>query len=456
MNTDKQQKTKTSLEQGFEKILTPFQAFIKDQTTSSVLLVISTLIAVIIANTPLSARYEHLLGAELGLVFGDLSFTMSLQHWINDGLMAFFFFLIGMEIKREILVGELKEFGRFMLVFTAAVGGMLVPAAVFIMLNAETVYAEGWGIAMATDTAFVIGIMALLGRHVPAAAFAFLTALAIIDDLGAIAVIAMFYSESISTYHIGVCAILLMFMILANILGIRKPSVYFTSGVMIWLTMLGSGIHATIAGILVAATVPARPKHTPGWFFKRIENLLDRLKRIEKTRPSVNPILGEPEQHALVEDVKDAAERATTPLRRWERALEHPISLFVLPVFALANAGIPLTTDSFTGFWFNTLSTGIVLGLVIGKSAGITLFAWLALHLKIGHLPSSLGMRHVVGLALLGGIGFTMSIFVSNLAFDDMPEVLLRAKIAILTGSLISGALGYLWLRFNTRDATGQ
>lgn len=443
---DKQEKTKTSLEKGFEKLLTPFDSFIKDQTTSSVLLIVSTLIAIIIANSYLYHDYESLLETPLGFVFGDISLNMSLRHWINEGLMAFFFFLLGMEIKREMLVGELREIRQFMLVVAAAAGGMLVPASIYYFFNAGTEYAKGWGIPMATDTAFVIGILALLGKRVHVAAFTFLTALAIIDDLGAIVVIALFYSEAISSYHLAVCAVLLAVMILLNNLGIRRPSIYFTGGFLIWLAMLGSGIHATIAGIIIAATVPARPKYETNWFVGRVNNLIERFKHVDGKRPATAPILGEGEKHALIEEVKDAAEKSTTPLRRWERALEHPVGLFVMPVFALANAGIPLNMHVFSGLWSNSMAAGILLGLVAGKGLGISLFAWLAMRLKIGRMPSGLDLRHIIGLGLLGGIGFTMSIFISNLGFEDAPQVLMNAKAAILTGSFIAGTCGYLWL----------
>jgi len=442
----------TPLEQGFEKVLTPFQDFIRGQTTSSLLLIFSTVIALIIANSAFSVHYEQFLHTRIGLVLGDKAQAMDLRHWINDGLMTFFFFLIGMEIKREILVGELRDVRRFALIISAALGGMLFPAGIYAWINAGTQYLHGWGIPMATDTAFVIGLLALLGKHIPVAAFAFLTALAIIDDLGAILVIALFYSESISLHYIALSITVMAVMILMNLLGIRRPGLYLAGGVMMWLFMLGSGIHATITGILVAATIPARPRQHPGWFFQRMDKVLNRLKHLEGKRPATAPILGESEQHALVEDVRVAAEKTTTPLRRWERALDQPISLFVMPLFALANAGIPLNHSMFTGFLSNKLEIGIVMGLVVGKSFGISLFTWLAIRLRIGHLPSGLTMRHVIGLALLAGIGFTMSIFISNLAFISNHEALLNAKASILTASFIAGLAGYLWLRFTPHD----
>ncbi|MCG6939091.1 MAG: Na+/H+ antiporter NhaA [Gammaproteobacteria bacterium] len=444
---NQQPNIQTSLEKGFEKVLSPFQQLIRDQTTSSVLLIIATVIALLIANSPVHHSYEALMEMHLGIVFGDMSLKMSLRHWINEGLMTFFFFLLGMEIKREILVGELNNFRYFILVLAAAAGGMLVPASIYYYFNAGTDYVHGWGIPMATDTAFAVGILTLLRRHIPVSAFAFLTALAIIDDLGAIIVIALFYSESVSVYYLGLCVIPLAVMTLMNVLGIRKPGIYLAGAIMAWLAMLGSGIHATIAGILVAATIPARPKHEPGWFFGRIDNLLKRFRHIERSKPDASPMLAESEQHVLIEGVKDAADKVTTPLRRWEHALERPIALFVMPVFAFANAGIPVNMQVFDALWNETIATGIMLGLVLGKVLGISLFAWLCIILRLGRLPGSLDMRHIIGIGMLGGIGFTMSIFISNLGFDNMPQTLLHAKAAILTGSLIAGICGYLWLR---------
>jgi NhaA family Na+:H+ antiporter len=449
--TTEQHKVTNSLEDGFEKVLSPFQDFIREQTTSSLLLIFSTIIALVIANSAWSLQYQQILETRLGIVLGSDDLTMDIRHWINDGLMTFFFFLIGMEIKREILVGELREIRRLALVFSAALGGMLLPAAIYASINSGTQYSHGWGIPMATDTAFVIGLLALLGRHIPAAAFAFLTALAIIDDLGAILVIALFYTDSINLHFIMMSMIFLALLVVMNVLGIRLPSLYLAGGLIVWLFMLGSGIHATVTGILVAATIPARPKQRPDWFFQRIDRLVEGIKHFERKRPAT-PILGESKQHQLVEEVQDAAMKTTTPLRRWEHAIDQPISLFVMPLFALANVGIPLDKTMFTGLLSDSLEIGLITGLVIGKSAGISLFTWLALRMKVGHLPAGLNMRHITGLALLGGIGFTMSLFMSNLAFVDNHEALLSAKAGILTGSLIAGTAGYIWLRFTPHE----
>jgi NhaA family Na+:H+ antiporter len=410
-------------------------------------LILCTIVALGIANSRFDAAYDALFHTPLGLVYGDFSFTMSLRHWINEGLMGLFFFLIGLEIKREILVGELQDAQRSIPVFTAALGGMLVPALIYYSINGGTEFSTGWGIPMATDTAFAVGILALLGRRIPATAMTYLTALAIIDDLGAIVIIAVFYSGSISLHYLTFAAIVLIALVFLNILGIRQPLVYLLGGALVWSGMLGSGIHATVAGVLVAAVVPARPKRASNWFVGQTRRLMREFEAIEQVREADQPILAKEEQHAVVESVRDAAEKSTTPLRRWERALEHPVALVVIPVFALANAGIPVGADTLQVLWSDTLAAGIFLGLTVGKVLGIVLFAWLAIRLKLGRLPTGLGMTHIAGIGLLGGMGFTMSIFIAHLGFGDTPETLVVAKSGIIAASLVAGIAGYLWLR---------
>jgi NhaA family Na+:H+ antiporter len=444
---DKPDKMGTSLERKLEKILPPFQRFTHDQTTGSILLIICTCAALLVANSTLAHEYEALLLTETGLVFGDWSLTMSLRHWINEGLMSLFFFVLGLEIKRELLVGELKGPRRSLPMIAAALGGMLMPALIYIAFTAGTSLIHGWGIPMATDTAFAVGVLALLHRHIPAGLTAFLTALAIIDDLGAILVIAVFYTESINLPFLATAILLLLLLILLNAAGIRRPVVYFLIGGLVWLAMLGSGVHATVAGILVALTVPARPKRGPGWFVKRTHNLAEEFETME--RESDKPLLGEEAQHAVAENIKDTVEKATTPLRNWERYLERPVALVVMPVFALANAGIPLDLQTLPGLLSNPLASGVVIGLLLGKLIGITLMTWLSLRLGLGKLSAGVQMRHIVGVGLLGGMGFTMSIFIASLGFSSNNETLVVAKTAILLASLFAGISGFLWLRFS-------
>jgi NhaA family Na+:H+ antiporter len=439
----------TPVEKKLEDFIPPFQRFTHDQTTGSILLIFCTLIALLLANSPLESDYESLLLTKAGLVFGDWSLSMSLRHWINEGLMSLFFFVLGLEIKRELLVGELRGARRSIPMIAAALGGMLVPALLYMALTAGTPLVHGWGIPMATDTAFAVGVLVLLRRHIPTGLTAFLTALAIIDDLGAILVIAMFYTRALDLYFLAAAALLLMILIMLNVVGIRRPSVYFLIGGLVWLTMLGSGVHATVAGVLVALTVPARPKRGPDWFVNETHELADEFASLE--RKSDKPLLGEAAQHEVTERVQETVEKATTPLQRWESYLETPVALLVMPVFALTNAGIPVNLQALAGLWTEPLAQGIFLGLVLGKGVGITSMTWLSLRLGLGQLPAGVEMRHIAGIGLLGGMGFTMSIFITNLGFTAEPATLVTAKSAILLASLAAGVSGFLWLRLQGR-----
>ncbi|WP_455235382.1 Na+/H+ antiporter NhaA [Thiogranum longum] len=440
--------TTSALEKGFASVVTPFQQFISDQKTASMLLLVCTLIALVVANSPLAREYDTLVEMPLGFVLGGSDYAMSLRHWVNDGLMALFFFVLGLEIKRELLVGELRAPGRSLPVLAAAAGGMAVPALLFYAINQGGDAIQGWAIPMATDTAFAIGILALLGARAPAGLTTFLLALAIIDDMGAVLVIALFYSDAISVVHLLGAAGLLAALLLMNLAGVRHPVVYFVGGGMVWLAMLGSGVHATLAGILVAMTIPARPARSTRAFVRRSRQLLDEFEAIEERDEAASPILAEPEKHHVVERLQETAVQATTPLQLWERALEHPVALFVLPLFALVNAGIAVQPAALPALLADPLSLGIVLGLVAGKTIGISLATFAVLWLGRGRLPAGMQPRHVVGLGLLGGMGFTMSIFIAGLGFSNQPEQLLIAKTGILTASLIAGVGGYLWLRF--------
>lgn len=437
-----------SLERGLAGISTPFKEFIHNQTVTSAILLAATLLAIVLANSPVAHEYAAFFETMLGIVFSDHVFKWSLHHWINDALMSLFFFIIGLEIKREIKVGELSRPGRTVPVIAAALGGMVAPAVIYLAMNASGDTWHGWGIPMATDTAFVIGILALLRRHVPATLVVFITALAIIDDIGAILVIAFFYTETLSTVHLGYAAVVLVVMALLNLMGVRRPAAYLVTGGLLWLAMLESGIHATVAGILASLAVPARPKHDPGWFVERARKLLRLFESRASSRETGDSILADQKQHEIVEKIHDVAEQASTPLQRWETALEKPVALFVLPIFALANAGVAIGAHTFTQLLFEPLVLGIVLGLVVGKCMGITLMTWLVLRLRLGTLAEEIRFAHIVGIGLLAGIGFTMSVFVAGLGFSSTPGQLAAAKTGVLMASLIAGGSGYLWLRF--------
>lgn len=433
-----------------EKIVSPLQDLIRDETNSSYLLLFTTLCALIIANSALLPYYVALLHIPMGFHVDGWYFEKSLKHWVNDGLMALFFYALGLEIKRELMVGELRDIRRSLTVVVSACGGMALPACVYIGFNFNSSTIHGWGIPMATDAAFAVGILALLRNRVPAALAAFLTALAIIDDLGAIVVIALFYTKTIDLMALAGAGLVFLVLLLMNYSGVRRSIFYLSVGALLWFMMEYSGIHSTIAGVLVALTVPARPEYSDNWLIQRIEWLLQLIKIRRAQQDSGADVLEDEKQHALVEQLEESAHRATTPLKRQERSLERPVILLVLPVFALINAGIPLNGNVLTALLNDSVSWGIVLGLVLGKPLGITFFCWLTLKSGQGQLPEQLKLSHILGMGMLGGIGFTMSIFIAGLSFAD-DIILNSAKLSIFIASLISGALGYFWLRHISR-----
>jgi NhaA family Na+:H+ antiporter len=443
------QKTRTYLERGLERLLPPFEAFVHHQATSGVLLFGATLAALILANSPLQDLYSGMFEARLGLFAGDWRLEKSLLEWINEGLMALFFFLLGLEIKHELLVGELRDPKRAILVMLAALGGILAPAAVYLGFNTEGVPARGWAIPMATDTAFALGAMALLGRRIPRSLTAFLAALAIVDDIGAVLVIAVFYSHEVDLHALGWVVIFLGVLVLLNKVGVRQSLPYALVGVLVWYWVVHSGIHATVAGVLVAAAIPARPKYSPRSFRRRVATLMERFRRAgEEERTAV---LESDEQHAMVQGVRHTARLATTPLQRWEETWELPVGVLVLPLFAFANAGVRLDTAGLSKGLVSSVTLGVVLGLFVGKAVGISVMTWLGLRSRLGRLPGDIDLRHVFGMALLAGIGFTMSIFIAQLAFGGDPRLLAEAKLGILAVSVIAGSAGLGWLAWIAR-----
>jgi len=447
------QRYNAPLEQAFERVVTPFEEFIHHQTTSGVMLMLCALIALAIANSPLAEDYTHLLHARIGISIGAWTLENSLQHWVNDGLMTLFFFMVGLEIKREILVGELASMRRAALPIVAAIGGMIVPALIYAVINPEGIDARGWGIPMATDIAFAVGVLVLLGRRVTRPLIMFLVALAIVDDLGAVLVIAIFYTEQIAHAPLIAAALLLGLLILFNLVGIRKPLLYFLVGTALWLAMLQSGVHATIAGVLLALTIPARAKYDPARFSGHVGTLMNRFDDAQQDERN---ILTNNRLVSIVQTLEHGVHMVQTPLQRLEHALHLPVALLVIPIFALANAGVPIAADAIAQTLARPVTFGVMLGLILGKFVGITGASWLALRLGIGSLPANTTMRHIAGVALLGGIGFTMSIFIAELAFAGNPEQLVMAKTGILGASVCAGVAGYLWLLFVTRAPASE
>ena len=357
--------------------------------------------------------------------------------------MVIFFFLLGLEIKREVLVGDLAQPENRRMLILCALGGMISPALIYSMFNYSLDSQIGWGIPMATDTAFALGVLTIVRKHIPASLLAFIVGLAIVDDVGAILVIAIFYTEQISVMYLSSAFALVAFLAIANYAGVRQPLFYIVISIITWLLMLKTGVHPTVAGVAIALTVPARPEVASGKLVKKAKSI---IKSIEKKPQSVD-VLSNKDDHDEILKVRDVAEEASTPLRRWEGALHLPVSLFILPLFALTNAGVVVSFSSFGASLQSPVGLGIISGLVLGKFIGISGACWLALRYKLGSLPSGVNFQHVIGASLITGIGFTMSTFIAMLGFDGQPEQLQYAKTAILIGSVVAAVLGAIYLR---------
>jgi NhaA family Na+:H+ antiporter len=415
----------------------PFQEFFRAETVAGLVLLAGTAVALLWANSPWAGTYVALLSVKGTVALGTVGLSKPLLLWINDGLMAIFFFVIGLEIKREILVGELSSLREAALPVAGAVGGMLVPALTFAVANAGRETSTGWGIPMATDIAFALGVLALLGRRLPPGLRIFLAALAIVDDLGAVLVIALFYSSGVSLAALAVAAGFFLLLLGANAAGARSPVVFTLLGTGLWAAMLSSGVHATVAGVLVAMTVPARGRLQPAEFAVQLQRLLGVFSRAGEAEQGV---LANEERLAAVQAMQVACERVETPLQRFEHALSPWVSYGIMPLFALANAGVSLSRDA-AGFLLGPLGLGVALGLLVGKPLGIAGFSLLAVRLRLASLPAGVTPALLVGVAFLGGIGFTMSLFITSMAFSEA-AYLATAKLAVLVASTAAGATG--------------
>lgn len=430
-------------EKAFARVLDPFEEFVHRQTTSGLLLMGTAILALILANSGLAAVYQHVIHTSAGVSVGDWSIEKSLHHWVNDGLMALFFFVVGMELKREMLVGELAQPRQAALPIVAAVGGMVVPALIYFALNPTGDAAKGWGIPMATDIAFAIGALVLLAARVPKKLITFLVALAIVDDLGAVVVIAVFYTHDLKLEWLAAAALIVAILTTLNLAGIRKIAPYFVAAVLLWYALLQSGVHATLAGVLGAFTVPARPKYDPDVFSRHLKALIARFDASLKPGAS---ILTNEKLQTVVQSMEQGVHQVETPLQRLEHAWHLPVAFLVIPIFALFNAGIPIELGTLGATLSHPVTLGVGIGLVAGKFIGVTGASWLALKLGIGQLPAGTRFIQIAGVSLLGGIGFTMAIFIAELGFAEQPEYLLMAKTGILTASLLAGFGGVAWL----------
>jgi Na+:H+ antiporter, NhaA family len=434
------------LEPLFGRILSPFEQFLRRTTAGGIVLVATTIVALGLATAVGADAIQRFTEQPLALSAASrFKLELSLQHWVNDGLMTLFFLLVGLELKREMLVGELASIRDAALPVAAALGGMLVPALLYAAFNAGTPGASGWGIPMATDIAFAVGILVLLAWRIPKNLIIFLTALAIADDLGAVLVIAFFYTADLELRSLGAAVVLFAILLLFNRGGIRHPLPYAAAGVLLWVAVHNSGVHATLAGILLAAAIPARPAYTPAHFEGRIDELQSAFRADRQDLQTPDDPLSNQRMAAIAEAMERSAVAVQSPLQRIEHGLTPWVSFVVIPVFALSNAGIDLLDVSWREALSSNVTLGVISGLVVGKFAGISLFSWAAVRSGMARLPAGVQWRHLLGAAWLAGIGFTMSLFIAQLAFSA-PGMVEQAKLGILLASAISAGIGLAWL----------
>jgi NhaA family Na+:H+ antiporter len=418
----------------------PFVRFSQIEAASGIILLIAAIAALIWANSGWSDSYFSTLEEQLSIEFLGFHLEESVLHIINDGLMAIFFFVVGLEIKRELVLGDLQDPKAAALPVMAAVGGMALPALIYFTLNAGTAAAHGWGIPMATDIAFAVGVVALLGSKVPSGAKLFLLAVAITDDIGAIAVIAIFYTSELEAGYLGAAVVGLLIVWVASRVHIRAMWFYVPMALVVWYFMLESGIHATLAGVALGFITPARPYYTPREFDQRARAILDQYPVEDITSTQA-------QEHADHETMllSDIAHEAVAPLNRLEHRLVAWSSFVIVPLFALANAGVDFRDANFTEAFTSRIALGVALGLVLGKIVGISAAAFGAVRLGLGKLPPGTSWAHIFGLSAVAGIGFTVSLFVAGLAFAD-PQMTDLAKLGIFSGSLIAGIIGSIVL----------
>jgi len=422
-------------------ITEPFDRFFKQESSSSILLLGVTLFTLVFVNLGFYDLYFNLLHQKL--TFGIASFTLSksLILWINDGLMAIFFFVIGLEIKREVMIGELSSFRKASLPVFAAIGGMLFPVILFLCLNQSAETQQGWAIPMATDIAFTLGILKMLGKRVPYALKIFLTAFAIVDDLGAILVIAAFYSSNIELTLILAALSLFIFLLILTRLGLYNKYFYFLISILIWVLFLKSGIHATLAGVLVAFAIPIRKNIKITHFQEKMQEAINGFKQSSGKLPR-KYILTQ-DQMGAIDEMDNLTSQVQSPLQNLENKLHGWVAFVIMPIFAFANAGVKIDAASFSHF---DLSVVIAASLILGNLIGISIFSWLAIKFKLASLPENTSFKQLAITGLLGGVGFTMSLFITNLAFENQTFID-ASKIGILIGSIFSGVVGYFLLK---------
>jgi NhaA family Na+:H+ antiporter len=430
-----------------QRVVQAVQAFVGVEASSGIVLLMASVAALVWANSPWSDSYEDLWHTVLRMDLDVLAIELDLRHAVNDGLMTLFFFIVGLEIKRELAHGELSSPSRALLPATAALGGMAVPALLYTAFNLDGDGADGWGVPMATDIAFALGMLSLLGRRIPFSVKVFLLALAIADDIGAVLVIAVFYTSNLDAEAAAVALAIFGLIVAMNRAGVRSVDVYVAVGILLWLAVFESGVHATLAGVALGLLTPARPVYSPDAFAASVEGLISRFRDAQARGAS-------DESQALLGQIEDLSLGTEAPLDRLERKLHPWVSYAVVPLFALANAGISLSSDLLSDAASSPVTAGIALGLLIGKPVGIVTFTALAVRFTVCELPTGSRWAHIVGVGLLGGIGFTVSLLIAALAFEA-PALADEAKVGILGASLLAGALGFVYLYVVTKPANG-
>jgi len=436
-----------------DQILRPAQQFFDKEASSSILLISATAIALIWVNSSIGETYHSFWHIQISFTFGHFHISKTLLHWVNDGLMSLFFFTVGLEIKREILVGELATPKKALLPVIAALGGMIVPALIYAALNVGLPTIHGWGIPVATDIAFALGAVAVFGRKLPVGLRIFLAAFAIADDLGAVVIIAIFYTKEIVWSNLIISLFFIFGLAAANFFWIRQTLIYAILGLAVWFFVLGSGVHPTIAGVIVSFFVPARGRYDTDNFLQNIKKITEKFE-CEEQSCGYSILLNQEHMYA-VQALELACHDVETPLQRLMHALHPWVAFLILPLFAMGNTGLIFRGIVFSEAVSNPVILGIIFGLVVGKPIGILLFSYLSVKTGIASLPQEVRWSHIFGGAMLGGIGFTMSLFLSELSFSD-PHIIDFARIAILAGSILSALFGMSYLGFISTSASDR
>jgi Na+:H+ antiporter, NhaA family len=426
-----------------DQILKPAQQFFNKEASSSILLIAATVIALIWVNSNIGETYHRFWHTKISFALGHFHISKTLLHWVNDGLMSLFFFTVGLEIKREILVGELATPKKALLPVIAALGGMIVPGLIYAALNIGLPTIHGWGIPVATDIAFALGAVAVFGRNLPVGLRIFLAAFAIADDLGAVVIIAIFYTKEIVWSNLIISLFLVFGLAVANFFWIRQTLIYAILGLAVWFFILGSGVHPTIAGVIVSLFVPARGRYDTDNFLQNVKKITEKFE-CEEQSCGYSILLNQEHMYA-VQALELACHDVETPLQRLMHALHPWVAFLILPLFAMGNTGLIFRGIVLSEIVSNPVVIGIIFGLVVGKPIGIMLFSYLSVKTGLASLPQEVRWSHIFGGAMLGGIGFTMSLFLSELSFAD-PHIIDYARMAILTGSILSAVFGMSFL----------